>query len=495
MEVTILNKSFEIFYLLEVFKSLILTERYASCGDFELYTLATTELMSVMKRGYYVSIKDSDRLMIIEDVQIKTEEAGNFLIVTGRSLESLLDRRIVWSTTKLNGEIQNGIKKLLDQNIIHPKIKERRFSNFSFKETNDETISSINVSCQVTGDSLYEFIRELCQANGLGFKVSYIRNQFDYDHLVDENGELLIDEDGGCLLTWSPGHMEFSLYSGVNRSYDQTENAYVVFSPTYNNIINSDYLESDKNYKNLTLVAGEDDGLKRRRRVYGDKDISGIERRELYTDARDLQSETEDGEKLTNSEYNALLEQRGQEKLAETGIVTAFEYGLDPSRTYVYKTDYDNGDLVQVVNEYGIEAKARITEIIRSYDENGFYVYPTIGDVDSQSSYSGSSDPTYSEASFNGTIIEQIQRARMEGVPAGGQTGQVLQKVSDIDYDYRWMNVDAGPSGEGGSSGIVDYNDLINKPQIEGVTLIGNKMFPELNLDVLSNLELEALLN
>lgn len=42
--------------------------------------------------------------------------------------------------------------------------------------------------------------------------------------------------------------------------------------------------------------------------------------------------------------------------------------------------------------------------------------------------------------------------------------------------------------------GPVDYEDLINKPKIEGVTLIGDKTFPELNLDVLSNLELEALL-
>lgn len=31
--------------------------------------------------------------------------------------------------------------------------------------------------------------------------------------------------------------------------------------------------------------------------------------------------------------------------------------------------------------------------------------------------------------------------------------------------------------------GTNDYEKLINKPQIEGVTLIGNKSFPELTLD------------
>lgn len=43
-------------------------------------------------------------------------------------------------------------------------------------------------------------------------------------------------------------------------------------------------------------------------------------------------------------------------------------------------------------------------------------------------------------------------------------------------------------------SGTYDYNELINKPQIEGVTLTGNKTYPDLNLKYLTNLELENLL-
>lgn len=42
--------------------------------------------------------------------------------------------------------------------------------------------------------------------------------------------------------------------------------------------------------------------------------------------------------------------------------------------------------------------------------------------------------------------------------------------------------------------GTRDYELLINKPQIEGVTLIGNKTFEELTLIGLTNEELEALL-
>ena len=41
---------------------------------------------------------------------------------------------------------------------------------------------------------------------------------------------------------------------------------------------------------------------------------------------------------------------------------------------------------------------------------------------------------------------------------------------------------------------VNDYNDLRNKPRIEGVELIGDKSFEELNLQRLTNTELENML-
>ena len=41
------------------------------------------------------------------------------------------------------------------------------------------------------------------------------------------------------------------------------------------------------------------------------------------------------------------------------------------------------------------------------------------------------------------------------------------------------------------SNVVLDYNRLINKPEIEGVTLIGNKTFSDLGLNGLTNFEIE----
>lgn len=42
--------------------------------------------------------------------------------------------------------------------------------------------------------------------------------------------------------------------------------------------------------------------------------------------------------------------------------------------------------------------------------------------------------------------------------------------------------------------GTTNYNDLTNKPSINGVTLIGNKTNEELNINAISNSEIEELL-
>lgn len=73
-----------------------------------------------------------------------------------------------------------------------------------------------------------------------------------------------------------------------------------------------------------------------------------------------------------------------------------------------------------------------------------------------------------------------------------------IQKVADLngniilvklnDYLYALKKSQSG-SGGGGS-----YNDLTDKPQIEGVTLSGNKTYEELNLNRITNTEIEDLL-
>ena len=112
--------------------------------------------------------------------------------------------------------------------------------------------------------------------------------------------------------------------------------------------------------------------MDRKRVTYGSS--AGLDRYELYVDARDVSSQVEEGETI---DYDAVLTARGVEALAEYGVIESFEGQVEPHYSYKYGKDYYLGDIVQVVNEYGISSSARVTEVIETFDQDGYSIIPT----------------------------------------------------------------------------------------------------------------------
>ena len=377
MVVDILDKNFQQIFHLDTFESLIWTERYIGYGEFELLLPLNSEAIQYAEMDNYLKIPGSDRLMIIETLEIdSTFEDGAKFKISGRSLESILTRRIVWNQTKLYGNIQFIINKLLTDNFVNPSIADRKIGNFVInteiaensvgdiswqdyivsegsidEQTDDDEDTDIlneKVHVEYTGDNIYDVINELCLVTSIGFKI-----------VVNEKNQF-----------------EFSLYRGGNRTYEANEyGKFVIFSPNYNNFSSSNYLNSKAEYKNVTHVLGEGEGTAREQVSLGS--ANGLERRELYTDARDLQSKLEDGSELTKTVYREGLRQRGKEKLAEVQEIISFEGEIEAERSFLYNEDYFIGDIVKIKNELGMSASVRITEMVRSQDSEGYKLYPT----------------------------------------------------------------------------------------------------------------------
>lgn len=349
MEMYVLNKNFEKIALIDAYESLLWTDRYNKPGEFEIYTPVADFALQYPVADNYLQIKESEHTMVIEDTTIESNvETGNHIKITGRSLESILDRRIVWAQTDISGNLQNGIKRLLTENIISPSIADRRIPNFIFEDSDDEEITKLTMENQYTGDNLLDIVQTLCETNEIGYKI-------------------LLNDDNNFV---------FKLYKGIDRSYRQETLPFVVFKPSFENIINSNYAELNSEAKTITLVAGEGDGASRITRVVGTGE--GLLRKELYTDARDIQKE--DG--MSDTQYYAKLDQRGTEKLKENKIKKTFDGECETTRMYVYKRDFDMGDCVQVANEYGMESPTRVVEYIWSSSAQGTTSYPTFEALD-----------------------------------------------------------------------------------------------------------------
>ena len=341
MEIIILDKNFNRIALIED-ASVIWTTRYYDVGDFELYLGAATEKIELLQIGFYVMRTDDEHIGIIEDLKIEYEqENGEHLKVIGRFAESLLERRIVWQQTRLAGTAENGLRNLINSNMINPDIETRKIPIISLGNVKGFTD---RLDAQYTGDNILEINKNVAKHTNTGFKFVFNGAGFNYE-----------------------------LYKGVDRSYNQNENTFVVFSDEYDNLLSSEYEHVTSTKKNVVLVAGEGEGTARRRAIVGDE--AGIDRYELFVDARNVSSNN--GE-ISETEYLASLEEKGKEKLVT--ITQAFTGEVDLTLNYIFKKDFNIGDVVTIENKkWGIYINSRIIEIIESSDENGYKITPTFG--------------------------------------------------------------------------------------------------------------------
>lgn len=387
-DIRVLDKNFELIGVIDTFQSFIWTERYNECGDFELYIPSWDQnVLSIISKEDYIEINDSDYIMVVETIQMEWDyELGNHILIKGRSLESILGRRIVWSHSVYeNIGLGSLIKTLINDNIINPSDPNRQIPNFVFHEPIPQSIEDIQInSIQLYGEYLDSVIESLCKTYKVGFKL--------------------------CL---EDGNLVFYLYQGEDRSYNQEDNSYVIFSPEYDNILNSNYITSDSTYRNVCLVLGEGEGADRTAiEVKATETPTGLDRREMCID-ESIDSSYDDDTELS---YEQQLFVRGSEALNENDYFESFDGQINPDQLYIYRTDYELGDIVQVTNAFGMNSNARIIEYIRSYSDSGISAYPTFSCDD--------------EA---------------------------------VDNDYSTIHTSSGGGGGGGGGGTYDHTVLINR--------------------------------
>lgn len=327
--------------VVENFSSFVWTDRYYSAGDFELYVPPTIRALTQYIPDYYIVRPDSEHVMIIDSVLLEEDDDGYSYKISGESLESILKRRILWTDTTLSGNLQDAIETLLNGSIISPSIADRKIDNFVFVKSEDEAITSITIEeAEYSKDeTIYDIVEKNCQEFEIGFKVT----------LTSDN------------------KFAFTLYKGVDRSYDQTAVPYVIFSPAFDNLTSSSFLKSYTDYKNVALVTGtstdgegESTDLST---VVGE--ASGLDRRETHIDAGDVQGNT------------SVLIKKGNEELAALKKTEAFEGEANVFNMFVYGKDFFIGDMVQLEDAFGNTGKSIVSEMVFSSDGEGEKFYPT----------------------------------------------------------------------------------------------------------------------
>ena len=347
------------------YTSLIWPDKFNGYTSFELNAPVTPENRNLIKKGNIIWC-GGNNACIIEIIQSDMNENGQKTYkVKGRTLEMLLTTRIIWGTYNCVGKYSStAMYEIVDKQCVNPTDSYRKIPFLECAE--DKQLGKI-ISFQKTGGEVYDAVESIATDAELGFDI-----------LFRPREKKLI----------------FKVTEGVDRTVFSTSgdvSSLVIFSTDLEDILSSSYYTNDQDVKTLAYVSGEGEGTDRIYITSGNTATKGLIRREMYVDARDLQSKVsnEDGTitQISDDDYRDMLNDRGTEKLAECITAESFEAKMRVigNIQYKYGIDYNKGDKVIIQDtELGVQVIGKVTEVSENYDDEYEliitfgYSYPTL---------------------------------------------------------------------------------------------------------------------
>lgn len=431
MYLAVLDESMILQHICEDYKSIIWTERFHGFGDFKLTVPGTLENLQIYQLDYYLYTKGTNKLMIIEQIELNTEYSKqSMLTVSGRSLESILDRRVmhpypIWEGTILckeertRGKVKDVIKHysnlLFKQRDSLDPSHERHVKGFGWYSV-DELPGGIRrgrpVSSMDIGDirvSAEGVVRDMSIRNpNWGRYMDYTKDPYSMEgswyKLVQELTDLTmsgwaIEYDGEDPYYWY-GYT----YNGVNRTFNQGERPPVVFSPKYDNLSKATYFKSKVGTRTKIFsgavkfeiptqlaLDGEYLGASASNNAMQNNSVTvgtpGLGLREGYFKSPSVEhtngmmQDTTGAKGVLPNDPKSIHRQIHEQcntELWRHMPIEMFSGEAAQQSMYTYNEDFFLGDFVQIQNEFGQQDIARITEYIRSSsDSEGDIFYPT----------------------------------------------------------------------------------------------------------------------
>lgn len=342
---------------------LLWPDAFVGYANFELWAPITDNNRELIKRGNVIWC-GGENAAVIEIIKSTVNDDGEKTYnVKGRTLEKYLIDRIIWGGFTASGKASTIMYRLVDICAINPSNLKRKIP--WLVNAVDDKIGKQISKYQKTGGYLYDAVESLALESNIGFSV-----------LFDARNKQLV----------------FRVVEGEDRTQGNTRgNDPVIFSTELEDLISSSYYANEQDKRTVALVQGAETGAARKSVVVGESEGEGFDRKELYVDARDLQSViiNDDGTQteLSDDDYGNTLIQRGNEKLSEYVTIETFEAQLRQFGDIQYKfgVDYFKGDKVTVIDEQlDIMVSARITSIEEQLDKEYNlvltfgYSYPTV---------------------------------------------------------------------------------------------------------------------
>lgn len=368
MELYRLDSQLKATDVVDLFESLIWTERWADVGDFELDIASTPSTRSMFTTGTHFAMNKTYKVMTVKAVEDKTEDDGKRMLkVTGNSLEEILQDR-------LYAQLQSGTQIMTDFIVQNKTAANAMRDAFAFDCVGGQLSSANIIPNYVAGnlyptDSIAEDPTLISRMQKATDVLSFLK---DMSSIYDLGFRLYRNPDTAQVL--------FNVYAGSDRTINQSTLSPVVFSPDLDNLLKPTELATIDKYKNVCRAVGgsytnaSGDKFTYQVTAYAPgtpSTVSGFDRREmLLVVTDDLSSYADQSAELLN---------RAKVELAKVRPLTALDGEVSQYSNYVYGKDYYLGDKVTEQNSDGLAYTMRATEqIFAQDDQSGERSYPTL---------------------------------------------------------------------------------------------------------------------
>ena len=391
MEPFTLNRQFLQQDEIDVFNSIIWTERYYGDSEVELVVPLTPESLKKLAPGTFLGLIGSDEVMILETMDSKEGK----ITFTGISILKWLNNRFVrasatqkdqtawaipggpgdpiptpgtpgwtlWAivyfmccvgSPYLNGSINTGIAN--PQSLAIPGLVLKDY---------DKSGDPLTIS--VPYGPVYDALHDISAAFRIGMQITL---------------------ESASETSYSLG---FRSYKGIDRTSGQTVNPPVRFSPQMDSLTNIHEIQSIAALKTLVYAFATNDLAPLVSAQPGIANLTGpqyagFDLRALQVLIGDITNpkatDTPPGTPLDAAKLLAILNSKAKDALNANPFIKAVDGEIVPTPQYKYGVDYNLGDIIEVQGNSEIISTSYVTEHIRSQDEAGERSYPTIAMLD-----------------------------------------------------------------------------------------------------------------
>lgn len=351
LPIRIMTKDFQLINEISLYSSLQITRSWHGIGVLELRINKYLQGADELLRGRIIfphNKLNKGFIILHREIELDSNgKASEDWIIRALPLKSWLGQRITYppASTSNDNKQSNAETVMLHyvaNNIVSPVDTSRAMNDIALDANQNR---GTTVSWQSRYKNLAEELSAISAISGLGWNINIDVTSMKYVFTASEGRDLTTNQS-----TLPP----------------------VIFSPVLGTLGQLAYTESELNYKNTAIVAGQGEGVERRIVEVGA--FTGTERHEIFVDARDIAEQTEDETPVQRPiiDIESDLTNRGQQTLTEYGQEIYLEGQALQTNNLRYERHYDLGDIVTLQNrEWGITRNARITEVKEIYDPNG----------------------------------------------------------------------------------------------------------------------------